>query len=225
MCGRFLNRTPASETAKLFGTSNPVPNYPARYNLAPTEGVLAVRFSPDDVRRHLEVMRWGLIPLWAKDRSIGNKLVNARSETVAETPAFRDAFARHRCIVPADGFYEWKKTTSGKEPFAIVPAEGEPVFAFAGLWARWRDPATQEFVKSCTILTCPPNELVAPIHDRMPVILDRADWAKWLGEDSAKRPELNKMLKPFPAGRMRAFRIGQRVNNVRNDDAALLVPE
>ena len=225
MCGRFLNRTPASDTARIFGTSNPVPNYPPRYNLAPTEGVLAVRFAPDDVRRHLDVMRWGLIPLWAKDRSIGNKLVNARSETVEETPAFRDAWARNRCIIPADGFYEWKKTTSGKEPYAIVPAEDEPNFAFAGLWARWRDPGTQESVRSCTILTCPPNELVAPIHDDMPVILDRVDWAKWLGEDSAKRQELHKMMKPFPATRMRAYRVGQRVNNVRNDDAALLMPE
>jgi putative SOS response-associated peptidase YedK len=225
MCGRFLNRTPAAETARLFGTTNPLPNYPPRYNLAPTEGVLTVRFNPDDARRHLDVMRWGLIPLWATERTIGNKQFNARAETAAAIPAFRDAYAKRRCIIPADGFYEWKQSVSGKEPYAIVPADGDPVFAFAGLWERWRDPANQEVVRSCTILTCPPNALLAPIHDRMPVILDRADWAKWLGEDAVKRPELQKMLRPWPAERMRAYRVGQRVNNVRNDDAALLVPE
>jgi putative SOS response-associated peptidase YedK len=224
MCGRFLNRTPASETARIFGTTNAVPNYPARYNLAPSEGVLAVRYNPDDGRRHLDVVRWGLIPIWAKDRSIGNKLINARSESIAETPAFRDAFAKRRCLVPADGFYEWKKGVSGKEPYAIVPV-GDPLFAFAGLWDRWRDPNTQEIVRSCTIITCPANELLAPIHDRMPVILDRADWARWLGQDAAKRQDIAKLLKPFPAERMRAYRVSQRVNNVRNDDAALLEPE
>lgn len=225
MCGRFLNRTPASETARLFGTTNPVPNFPPRYNLAPSEGVLAVRFNPDDGRRHLDVMRWGLIPIWAKDRSIGNKLINARGEDVAETQAFREAFQKRRCLVPADGFYEWKKVASGKEPYAIVPAEGEPVFAFAGLWDRWRDPATNEVVRSCCIITCPPNELLAPIHDRMPVILDQPDWARWLGEESARRQELQRLLRPFSAARMSAYRVGQRVNNVRNDDAALIMPE
>src|ERR1700722_3239091 len=128
MCGRFLNRTPASETARIFGTTNAVPNFPPRFNLAPTESVLAVRFNPDDGRRHLELMRWGLIPVDAKDRSVGNKLFNARSETIAETPAFRDAFAKKRCLIPADGFYEWKTAASGKEPYAILPGEGEPCF-------------------------------------------------------------------------------------------------
>lgn len=224
MCGRFLNRTPASETARIFGTANPVPNYPPRYNLAPTEGVPGVRFNADDGKRHLDVLRWGLIPIWAKDRSIGNKLINARAEGVAETPAFRDAFGKRRCLIPADGFYEWKKGVTGKEPYAIVPT-GETPFAFAGLWDRWRDPNSQEVVRSCTIITCPANETLAPLHDRMPVILDRADWARWLGDEPAKRPELLKLLKPFPPERVRAYRIGQRVNNVRNDDAALLEPE
>jgi putative SOS response-associated peptidase YedK len=223
MCGRFLNKTPAAETARIFGTSNPVPNYPPRYNLAPSEGVLAVRFNPDDGRRHLDVLRWGLIPIGSKDRSIGNKLINARSEGITETPSFRDAFPKRRCLIPADGFWEWKKGTTGKEPYAVLPAE--PPFAFAGLWDRWRDPNTQEVVRSCTIITCPANEMLAPIHDRMPVILDRADWGRWLGDEAAKRLELLKMLKPYPAERMRAYRVGQRVNNVRNDDAALLEPE
>ncbi len=225
MCGRFLNRTPASETARIFGTTNPVPNYPPRYNLSPTESVLTVRFNPDDGRRHLEPMRWGLIPVSAKDRSAGNKMFNAPSEAIAETPAFRDAFAKKRCLIPADGYYEWKKAGLGKEPYAILPAEGEPPFAFAGLWERWRDPANNETVRSCTILTCAPNALIGPIHDRMPVILDRASWSLWLGEQPAKRPDLLKLMKAFAAERMRAFRVGQRVNNVRNDDAALILPE
>lgn len=224
MCGRFLNKTPAAETARLFGTANPVPNYPPRYNLAPTEGVLAVRFNPDDGKRHLDVLRWGLIPLWAKDRSAGNKLINARAEGLADTPAFRDAFAKRRCLIPADGFYEWKQGVSGKEPYVVRPVD-DPPFAFAGLWERWRDPATQEVVRSCTIITCPANALLKPIHERMPVILDRPNWARWLGEEQAKRPELLKLLQPFPPERMRAYRVGQRVNNVRNDDAALLEPE
>ncbi len=224
MCGRFLNRTPASETARLFGTTNPVPNYPARYNLAPTEGVLAIRFNPDDGRRYLDVLRWGLIPLDAKDRTAGNKLFNARAETVSSLPSFRDAFAKRRCLIPADGFYEWKKDVAGKEPYVICPVD-DPLFAFAGLWERWRDPATKEVVRSCTIITCAANAALAPIHDRMPVILDRAHWARWLGDEQAKRPDILKLLKPFPPERMRAYRIGQRVNNVRNDDAALLEPE
>src|ERR1700733_10438665 len=123
MCGRFLNRTPPAETARIFRTTNPVPNYPPRYNLAPTEAVLAVRFNPDDGRRYLDVLRWGLIPLSASDRTAGNKLFNARAETIAVMPAFRDAFAKRRCLIPANGFYEWKKATSGKEPYAIVPAD------------------------------------------------------------------------------------------------------
>jgi putative SOS response-associated peptidase YedK len=223
MCGRFLNRTPASATARIFGITNAVPNFPARYNLAPTENVLVVRYNPDDVRRHLEIFRWGLIPLEAKDRAAGNKMFNASAEDVAVTPAFRDAFAKHRCIIPADGYYEWKKGVSGKEPYAIVPAT-EPPFAFAGLWERWRDPQTQEVVRSCTIITVPANAAVAPIHDRMPVILDRVDWAKWLGQGTVKRPELLKMLRPCPPERLNAYRIGQRINNVRNDDEALLEP-
>src|ERR1700733_9605350 len=134
MCGRFLNRTPASETARIFGTTNPVPNYPARYNLAPTEGVLVARFNPDDARRHLDVMRWGLIPLWATERTIGNKQFNARAETAATLPAFRDAYGKRRCLIPADGFYEWKQGASCKEPYFIMPAAGAPPCVFARLW-------------------------------------------------------------------------------------------
>jgi putative SOS response-associated peptidase YedK len=143
MCGRFLNRTPASETAHIFGTKNALPNYPARYNIAPTQGVLTVRFNPETRERSLDILRWGLVPHWAKDLSFGSRCINARAETIASTPAFRDAFKSRRCIIPASGFYEWKKTGGAKQPFAIVPKD-EALFAFAGLWENWRDRSAGE---------------------------------------------------------------------------------
>jgi putative SOS response-associated peptidase YedK len=222
MCGRFLNRLPASETARIFGTAGAVPNWPARYNLAPTQAVLAVRYNPETRERPLDPLRWGLIPFWAKDVKIGATCINAKAETVAEKPAFRDAFKNRRCLIPADGFYEWRKTDGGKVPYAIVPKDG--VFAFAGLWERWKDPASQEVVRSCTIVTGRPNELVAPIHDRMPVILPPEAWPRWLGEEPATRDELLELLQPYPADRMRAYPISTRVNSVRNDEPALLEP-
>jgi putative SOS response-associated peptidase YedK len=222
MCGRFLNRLPASETARIFGTVNAVPNWPPRYNLAPTQPVLAVRYNPETRARSLDPLRWGLVPIWAKDLSFGAKCINAKAETVAEKPAFRDAFKNRRCLIPADGFYEWQKTAGGKVPHAIVPKEG--VFAFAGLWERWKDPASLEIVRSCTIVTGRPNELVAPIHDRMPVILPPETWPRWLGEEPASREELLDLLQPYPADRMRAYPISTRVNSVRNDEPALLEP-
>jgi putative SOS response-associated peptidase YedK len=222
MCGRFLNRLPVTETAQIFGTVGAVPNWPPRYNLAPTQPVLAVRFNPEARERSLDVLRWGLVPIWAKELAFGAKCINAKAETVADKPAFRDAFKTRRCLIPADGFYEWRKTGGAKVPYAIVPEDG--VFAFAGLWERWKDPASQEIVRSCTIVTGRPNELVAPIHDRMPVILPKETWARWLGEEPASREELLDLLQPYPAERMRAYPISTRVNSVRNDEPALLEP-
>jgi putative SOS response-associated peptidase YedK len=222
MCGRFLNRTPASETARIFGTKNAVPNWPPRYNLAPTDGALAVRFNPETRERSLDVLRWGLIPFWSKDKKIGYSLINARAEGIDTKPSFREAFEQRRCLIPADGFYEWKKLDAKtKQPYAIMPIGEEP-FAFAGLWERWKDPASGEIVRSCSIVTGEPNELVAPIHNRMPVILDRATRSAWLGETPAERAELMVLLRPFPAERMRAYTIGPRVGNVRNDDPSLI---
>src|ERR1700733_11739745 len=187
MCGRFLNRTPAAETACIFGTKNALPNWPPRYNLAPTDGALAVRFNPETHERSLDVLRWGLIPFWSKDKKIGYSLINARAEGIDTKPSFREAFEQRRCLIPADGFYEWKKLDAKtKQPYAIMPIGEEP-FAFAGLWERWKDPASGEIVRSCSIVTGEPNELVAPIHNRMPVILDRATRSAWLGETPAER--------------------------------------
>jgi putative SOS response-associated peptidase YedK len=223
MCGRFLNRTPASETARIFGTSGPVPNLPARYNIAPTQTVLTVRHDAESGTRRLDLLRWGLVPFWAKDLKIGAQCINAKAETVAEKPAFREAFKHRRCLIPADGFYEWLKSGGTKVPHAIVPLEGQ--FAFAGLWERWKDRASGETVLSCSIVTGRPNALVAPIHDRMPAILPEAAWPLWLGEAPADRAALTAILeRPYPAERMRAYPVSVKVNNVRNDEPALLEP-
>lgn len=221
MCGRFANDIPAAEAARIFGTSNAVPNYPPRYNVAPTQGVLAVRYNPDEGQRHLDVLRRGLAPIWADDLSIGNKLINARAEGIADKPAFRDAFAKRRCLIPASGFYEWKKVGTTKQPFAIVP-NGEPLFAFAGLWERWKGKKSGEITRTCAIITGLPNALIAPIHNRMPVILDQADWRRWLGEDDTTKEDLLFLLKPYPAEKMRVYPVSARVNSPKNDAPELL---
>jgi putative SOS response-associated peptidase YedK len=225
MCGRFLNKLPAAEIARIFRTSNPLPNWPPRYNIAPTQDILTVRFNPETKERSLDALRWGLVPHWAKELSFGNRGINARAETVSTTPAFRDAFKSRRCIIPASGFYEWRRDGKTKTPYAIVPAD-EPLFAFAGLWENWRDKSQEgaEWIRTAAIITGEPNELLAPIHNRMPVILPREAWAKWIGEEAARKEELQALLRPFPAEQMRAYPISTRVNTPKNDDAELLEP-
>lgn len=224
MCGRFTVRTSPQEVARIFRVERPLPNCPPRFNLAPTQDVLAVRFNPKDGRRHLDLLRWGLVPHWSKDAKGGGKLINARSEGLTQRPTFRDAFAKRRCLIPADGFYEWQVREGGaKQPFAIVPSDA-PMFAFAGLWEGWKDPGTGEYLRTCTIVTGAANETMAAIHERMPVILPEANWPAWLGETTAEPGELLALLKPFPAGRMRAYPVSTRVNSVRNDDESLLEP-
>ena len=217
MCGRVVQRMPLSEIRVLFETVNPVPNAAPTYNGAPTDTLPVVRLDQDG-RRSLDLLRWGLVPWWAKDIKIGARCINAMAETVATKPAFRDAFARRqRCIVPVDAFYEWKKTPAGKQPYAIVGGDRLPL-AMAGLWERWKD-RSQTF----TIITTVPNELCGAIHDRMPVVLPRERWATWLGEREVNPDELRWMvLRPYAAGLMRAYPVGVRVGNVRNNDAALL---
>jgi putative SOS response-associated peptidase YedK len=175
--------------------------------------------------RDQDALRWGLVPHWAKELSFGNRCINARAETVSTTPAFRDAFKSRRCIIPASGFYEWRRDGKTKTPYAIVPAD-EPLFAFAGLWENWRDKSQEgaEWIRTAAIITGEPNELLAPIHNRMPVILPREAWAKWIGEEAARKEELQALLRPFPAEQMRAYPISTRVNTPKNDDAELLEP-
>jgi putative SOS response-associated peptidase YedK len=223
MCGRFVQKTPLGEIHVLFETAGPVPNLAPRYNAAPTDGLAVVRYNPQTGTRALDLLRWGLVPLWAKDPSFGPKAINARSETIATNNMFRDAFERRRCLVPADGFYEWQKRDGETQPYAIVPAESG-VFAFAGLWERWKNPQDGSVLRSFTIVTGKPNLLCAPIHDRMPVILPPSAWPLWLGETGASAAALLGLLQPYPAELMRAYPIGPRVGNVRNDDADLLEP-
>ena len=222
MCGRVAQKTPLGEIRVLFETVNPVPNAAPTYNGAPTDTLPAVRLDRDG-RRSLDLLRWGLVPYWAKDIKIGASCINAMAETVASKPAFRDAFARRqRCIVPVDAFYEWKKLGTAKQPYAIVGADGLPL-AMAGLWERWKDRASGDALQTFTIITTVPNELCGAIHDRMPVILPREKWATWLGEREATMDELRWMiLMPYPAALMRAYPVAQSVGNVRNNDASLL---
>jgi putative SOS response-associated peptidase YedK len=221
VCGRFVQKTPLGQIQVMFETANPLPNIAPRYNAAPTDSLAVVRCNPQTRARSLDLLRWGLVPLWAKDPSFGPKCINARAETVATNNIFKDAFARRRCLVPADGFYEWQKNRGKPQPYAIVP-EGEGLFAFAGLWERWKNPADGSILRSFTIVTGKPNALCAPIHDRMPVILPKQAWSLWLGEDAATSEELLALLVPYPAALMRAYPVGQRVGNVRNDDPELL---
>jgi putative SOS response-associated peptidase YedK len=223
MCGRVIQNTPLGEIRVLFETVNAVPNSAPNYNGAPTQQLPVVRLD-EEGRRSLDLLRWGLIPFWAKDPAIGIRCINAMAETAAAKPAFRDAFRRRRCLVPVDGFYEWQKRPAGKkQPYAIVSADGKP-FAMAGLWENWKEPQSGETVRTFTIITGEPNELVAPIHNRMPVILPPSHWRAWLGEEPVPAEELPALLQPYPAERMRAYPVNVRVGNVRNNDAALIEP-
>ena len=224
MCGRVVHKTPLGEIRVMFETVNPLPNLPPSYNAAPTDTLPVVRLDREG-RRSLDLLRWGIIPWWDKDAKIGARCINAMAETVTTKPAFRDAFTRRqRCLVPADFFYEWQKLPAGgKQPYAIGLADGTPM-AMAGLWERWKEPQTGEAVRTCTIITGEPNELVAPIHNRMPGILPREAWRSWLGEEDAGADDLLSLLRPFPAELMRAYPVGTSVGNVRNNSIELLDP-
>jgi putative SOS response-associated peptidase YedK len=227
MCGRYSLTTPAEAMRRLFGFAGPLPNLPARYNIAPTQLVPIVRLDRSSARE-LKSVRWGLIPFWAKDAAIGNRLINARAEGLAEKPSFRAAFRARRCLVPADGFYEWQATPHGKRPYRIGlaggPPEALPLFAFAGLWEHWEKAQDGVPVESCTIVTTEANELLRLIHERMPVILAPEDYAGWL-DPATPAPAALALLKPYPAAAMRAYPVSTRVNSVRFDDARCIVPE
>lgn len=220
MCGRFTLSTPGEVVADVFGLDD-VPGIDPRYNFAPTQKVPVV-VAPEPDRRQLVGMRWGLVPSWAKDLRLGARMINARSETVATKPAFRSAFKRRRCLVVADGFFEWKREGGGKQPYLFRRRDGRP-FGFAGLWEVW-EPPEGERVVSCTILTTTPNELVADVHDRMPVILPETDHALWLDTGLSDRAELERLLRPLPADELRHHPVDRRVGNVRNDDPTLVEP-
>jgi len=215
MCGRFAFYSPSEATAALFGASGALP-VEARYNIAPTQYIAAIR-DDEDGARELIMLRWGLIPFWAKDPSIGNRMINARAETVAEKPSFRTAYRRRRCLVLADGFYEWHREGSIKTPYYISPADGAP-FAFAALWENWNSKESEESIQSTTLITTAANDFMASLHHRMPVVLrpDTAD--RWLaGGDDAIEYAINH------GPELRAWAVDRRVNNARNEGADLIV--
>lgn len=210
MCGRFTLFEPDRIISREFGATIAGPIVP-RYNIAPSQAVAAVRPSPGGTGRELAMLRWGLVPRWAKDRSIGDRLINARAETVSAKPAFRGAFRDRRCLLPASGFYEWRKMERGKRPY-FIRMRGGRLFAFAGLWERWEDPGG-EVVESCAILTTDADEAVKPIHDRMPVIVAPADYALWL-DPTVRTPEpLMRLLRPCDPGELEIYPVRTIVND------------
>ena len=212
--------------SRLFRFGGPLPNLRPRYNVAPTQQVPIMRTeSGDGCGCQLAQVRWGLIPFWAKDAKIGYSLINARAEGIDTKPSFREAFKRgRRCLIAADGFYEWeKKGRATKQPWRIILKEGEPV-AFAGLWERWEKARDGVPVESCTTVTTAANELVAKLHDRMPVILAPDAHAAWLGEDGAEPSELLALLKPYAADAMRTYPVRTVVNSPRNDTPECIEP-
>jgi putative SOS response-associated peptidase YedK len=217
MCGRDRRTTREEELARIYRIPIPSqPDLPISYNIAPSQEVLAIRLNPETKQRSLDRLRWGLVPYWAKDEKIGFKTINARAETIDTAHSFRSAFKKRRCLIPADGFYEWKKVIGGKIPYSIEMKDGSP-FVFAGLWEGWQNPETQEWLRTCTIITGQPNELVAEIHTRMPVILTAETQERRLIGEAGKE-----ILVPFPAEVMKIRAVSRRVNKPENNDPGLL---
>ena len=196
---------------QYFESASREEEWSPRYNIAPTQPVPVIRQHPKEPVRELSLMRWGLIPSWAKDASGAAKMINARSETAATLPAFRDAMKSRRCLIPVDGFYEWMRTGKTKQPYCFEVNDGA-LFAFAGIWDRWKDPSGQ-WVKSCSILTTTPNAVTSPVHDRMPVILDPDSYDLWLDPGMSNVGEVSNLLRPYDARLMRSYPVSARINH------------
>ena len=219
MCGRYTLATPVERLAEEFGFDGSSVELSPNYNVAPTQGVAAIL--AENGGRRLEVLRWGLIPPWADDPQIGSRMINARAETAPEKPSFRRAFRERRCLIPADGFYEWQRANGGKQPYYIHMKEARP-FAFAGLWESWKEEGGPE-IRSCTILTTKPNALAGEIHDRMPVILPTGSYDVWL-DPEAEKDELYGLLAPYPEDEMEAYPVSRYVNSPQNNDPRCIEP-
>lgn len=235
MCGRFTLRTPAKQVAQLFADLElSPPDWTPRYNIAPTQSVVAVRQTPELNKGEAKKgatflgqwsqLRWGLIPFWAKDRAIGNQMINARGETIASKPAFRAAFKSRRCLIPADGFYEWKKLSATKKQPQYITLKDQRPFCFAGLWESWTDKESNAVVESCTIITTDANEFLLPLHDRMPVIVDPKDYRGWLDREFKDATWLHAKLKPWPSDDMAFYAVDTTVNNPRNEKPECIQP-
>lgn len=219
MCGRFSLTVPAKFFSRTF-TLPDVPEIQPDYNISPGMDIWAVRNSLESQQPAVGRLRWGLIPSWASDPKIGNKLINARSETVSDKPAFRDAYRNRRCLIPADGFFEWKRNGKLRTPYYIRRKRQQP-FAMAGLWERWLGPNGIQ-LDSCTILTTNPNSLMQPLHDRMPVILDETNMTRWL-ETPLSDSEIQELITPYPSSQMEAYPVSDWVNSPKNNDPACLL--
>lgn len=217
MCGRFSQTQDPGELAPRFQARNFVPDWTPRYNIAPTQNAAVIIALAEG--RVLQLMRWGLVPFWAKDETIGAKMINARSETLRQKPAFRKLFERQRCLVVADGYYEWRKSGVLKEPFRFVLNSGEP-FAMAGLYDRWPLTGLETF----TVITTQANELARSVHDRMPVLLEPSQYTAWLDFEYHDTAALERFLAPFPSTRMKCFPVSPRVNSARHDDPQCITP-
>jgi putative SOS response-associated peptidase YedK len=224
MCGRARLSSDVSEIKLAFAIppERPSPNFAVSWNVAPTDSLLIVRFDATEKQRSLDIMRWGLIPYWAKDIKIGFSTINARAEEIDTKPAFREAFRQRRCLVPLDSFYEWKKTGTGKQPYAIGLKSGR-LMAMAGLWETWRS-KDGERIRSFTIATTTPNDLCAQLHNRMPVVLKPEMWPAWLGEEPADPAQLKALLAPYPSDGMIAWPVSTRGGSVKNNDPSLIEP-
>jgi len=222
MCGRYTVTSPGQVIAEAFGVDDPVELAP-RYNVCPGQDVPVVRLARDGETRRIDLVRWGLVPFFAKDPGPAARMINARAETAATSPAFREALRRRRCLVPADGFYEWQGAGRGrKQPFYVRREDGRPL-AFAGLWERWRGKDGTK-LDSCTILTTTPNELLAGIHDRMPVVVPPDAYARWLDRDLQDVEELRPLLATPPAAGLAAYPVGLHVNDPKHDDPQCIAP-
>jgi len=220
VCGRFSLYEPSERLVTRFGVDEVAPGEPeARYNVAPSQQIFSVVCSRDGTTRRLGTLKWGLVPSWAKEPSVGYRMINARAETVASKPMFRDAFKRTRCLIPMSGYYEWQNTPSGKQPWYFTARDGSPLLTAAGLWDEWKNRETGERLKSCTMIVAEPSDFAAEIHDRMPVFLSEDQFAPWLsGEAGAE------VLKPAPNDFLQRWPVSKRVNSSKAvaDDATLI---
>ncbi len=219
MCGRYTFFSPRESVTRLFDTPVPLP-IEARYNIAPTQFVPVIRLDPHR-QRQLAMLHWGLVPSWAKDKAIGNRMINARAETLAEKPSFKKAFAHRRCLVLASGFYEWRKQDGAKRPYFISRKDSDPI-AMAGLWETWRHEA--EPLESCTIITTEANEFMQALHHRMPAMLAPEQCGRWLDSENVSMAEAADLLRPLEEDGLQAWPVSTRVNNSRNEGAQLLDP-
>ena len=221
MCGRFAFYSAHEAIARLFGVPD-APEVEPHWNIAPTQFVAAVRERPGAGRR-IVLLYWGLVPGWAKEKSVGARMINARAETLTEKSAFREAYRRRRCLVLADGYYEWQRNGAVKQPYFIGLASGEP-FGMAGLWELWKDRASGEWLESCTIVTTQPAASIMHLHDRMPVIVPHAAQAEWLDPGNEAVGHLDRLLVPYDAAALTARAVSRRVNDARNEGAELIDP-